>query len=129
MLVGSIFNRLTALSVIIGLMATALLYGAAALVVRGHSDATLEHLVDTDIAGLVDIYASGGEAELQRRLADRIAFAPQSSDAAHYMLAGNNAQRLAGDIARWPALDARRSEQGFVTLADGRLAYGDAGLA
>ncbi len=120
---SSIFNRLTALSLLIGLLATALLFGAATYVVRAHSAATLAHLVDTDIAGLVDIYASGGKPELEKRLVDRIAVAPQSSDAAHYLLADDGSARLAGDIARWPDLNAKKSEQGFITLADGQHVF------
>ncbi len=120
---GSIFNRLTALSVLIGLLATALLYGAATYVVRANSNEILAHLVDTDIAGLVDIYASGGQPELEKRLADRLAFAPQTSDAAHYMLADSKGKRLAGDIAQWPALIASTSESRFVTLADGPAVF------
>lgn len=119
----SIFSRLMGLSLLVGLVATALLYAAAAIVVRRHSDATLAHMVDTDMAGLVDIYASGGQAELERRLADRIAFAPQALDSEHYILADNTGKRLAGDLARWPELTANHSESRFLTLTDGRPVF------
>jgi len=83
------------------------------------SRAALERAVDVDLAGLVDIYASGGEAELTRRIADRLALVPSEGNAAHYMLARNDGRRIGGDLAEWPGLDARLSEAGEVMLPDG----------
>ena len=51
------------------------------------SRAALERAVDVDLAGLVDIYASGGETELARRISDRLALVPRDGNAAHYLLA------------------------------------------
>lgn len=79
----------------------------------------LERAVDVDLAGLVDIHASGGERELVRRIGDRLALVSSKGEAAHYMLASNDGARLAGDVAAWPALNARLSQAGRITLPDG----------
>ena len=83
------------------------------------SRAAAERAVDVDLAGLVDIYASGGEDELGRRIADRLVLRSSEGSAAHYMLARNDGWRIAGDLASWPRLDARLSEAGRVTLPNG----------
>lgn len=124
----SLFARITALSVLIALMATALLYVAARWVVTDQSDATLSRIVDTDLAGLVDIHASGGTAELRKRLDDRLALAAESQDPAHYLLADLAGKRLAGDIARWPDLAAENSQAGYVRLAGGPEVFARATL-
>ena len=71
------------------------------------SRAALERAVDVDLAGLVDIYASGGEQELVRRIADRLVLVSNDGNAAHYMLAREDGRRIAGDVAEWPTLNAR----------------------
>ena len=90
------------------------------------SSAAIERAVDVDLAGLVDIYASGGEDELVRRITDRLALAPSEGNAAHYMLARENGRRVAGDLAEWPGLNARLSESGHVRLPGGVGAHGRA---
>lgn len=75
-----------------------------------------ENEVDVDIAGLVDIYASNGLEELEQRIADRIALTPSEGNTPHYMLASNSGARIAGDIARWPQLDAMVSETGIIPI-------------
>jgi len=87
------------------------------------SRSALERAVDVDLAGLVDIYASGGEAELARRIADRLALAPRDGNAAHYLLTREDGRRIAGDVAEWPGLNARLSEAGEVTLPSGNGAH------
>jgi signal transduction histidine kinase len=124
----SIFGSITLLSVLIALLATALLYGAARWVVIDQANAASSRMVDTDLAGLVDIYASGGTAELQRRLADRLALADQGADAVHYLLAKPDGQPIAGDIRRWPSLSAENSQAGFVSLESGAQVFARATL-
>lgn len=87
------------------------------------SAAALREAVDTDLAGLADIYASGGSAELIRRIDDRLAFIPNGGNRPHYLLAREDGWRLAGDIPYWPGLDARLSEQGEIELPGGPMAY------
>jgi signal transduction histidine kinase len=128
----SIFASITLLSVLIALLATALLFGAARWVVIDQSNAAQSRMVDTDLAGLVDIYASGGTAELQRRLADRLALADQGADlggdAVHYLLARTDGKPVAGDIRRWPSLSAENSQSGFVRLDSGAAVFARATL-
>jgi signal transduction histidine kinase len=83
----------------------------------------VERAVDVDLAGLVDIYASGGEEELRRRIADRLALVPDDGNAAHYLLAGESGSRIAGDLTAWPGLNARLSEAGEVSLPSGAKAH------
>ena len=87
------------------------------------SRAALERAVDVDLAGLVDIYASGGEQELVRRIADRLVLVSNDGNAAHYMLAREDGRRIAGDVAEWPTLNARLSQAGEVTLPGGAEAH------
>ncbi|MFD2135239.1 hypothetical protein ACFSLT_08350 [Novosphingobium resinovorum] len=47
----------------------------------------LERAVDVDLAGMVDIYASGDRDELGKRIKDRLALQPRNGDPAHYLLA------------------------------------------
>jgi hypothetical protein len=79
--------------------------------------------VDTDIAGLTDIYASAGEAELLARLGDRSSLVSLQGRQARYMAVRTDGTMLAGNIKQWPTLAASLSEQGFVDLADGARVY------
>ncbi len=79
--------------------------------------------VDTDIAGLVDIYASNGREELALRIADRVAVTPMEGNTPHYLLAADNDTRLAGDIEQWPKLDAAISQSGTIVIAGNLKGY------
>src|SRR5690606_23148638 len=113
---------------VLGAMALSLALVAAlwllthATIERTSRDA-IERAVDVDLAGLVDIYASGGEEELARRIADRLALVSNDGGAAHYLLAREDGRRIAGDLAEWPALSARRSQAGEIDLPGGVPAY------
>jgi signal transduction histidine kinase len=120
----SLFNRLTWASALIGVLSTGLLYLAAAYTVRQHVNAALARTVDIDLAGLVDIYASGGRAELERRLSDRLAFASKGPEQSHYLLTDGHGHRLAGDLQQLPDLSAATSEARIVTLASGTTILG-----
>ena len=89
--------------------------------------ATLENAaieaVDVDLAGLVDIYASSGQAELEKRIADRLALTPSDGGRPHYLLARNSGAKLAGDIGSWPELDPAVSESGEIVIGQGTKAY------
>ena len=105
------------------------LAGAAVLlaVTLGESwnatERSLAATVDTDIAGLADIYASGGEAELRARLGDRSALVGIEGRPAHYLLARPDGTKVGGDLTAWPELSARNSEQGFIVLPSGEAVY------
>lgn len=74
--------------------------------------------VDVDLAGLVDIYASGGQRELELRIKDRLAIISIDANTPHYMLATEDNERIVGDVAAWPALDAAVSEADFITIGE-----------
>lgn len=119
----SIFARLAILAIAVSLALTLLLWVVTATTIERAGSAALERAVDVDLAGLADIYASGGRAELEHRIADRLALSSADGEGAHYMLANDRGQRLAGDVARWPALSPRLSQAGYVRLAGGIPVY------
>jgi len=114
----SLFARLALLIALVAAIAVAALWAVTDWAVRAESRTTLLRVIDTDIAGLADIYAAGGRDELEARLADRLALAPLAGDPPHYLLADASGRALAGDIASWPALAAEASEAGTMTVAD-----------
>lgn len=79
--------------------------------------------VDVDLAGLADIYATGGRAELERRIADRLAITPSDGSTPHYLLADAKGGRIVGDIPQWPALDANVSESGSIRIGQNIQAF------
>ena len=91
--------------------------------IRGTLDASAREAVDLDLAGLVDIHASGGQDELVRRIGDRLAIKPADGGTPHYLLSDDRGGRIAGDIAAWPSLDPAISEAGLVRLGEGTEAY------
>jgi len=119
----SIFSRLVAAAIILSLVLLAGLWWLA----RESVSATLQNAaaaeVDVDIAGLADIYASGGEAELAARIGDRLALTPMDGSAAHYLLSNGRGQVIAGDLAQWPPLDATKSQSGVIALPDKTRAF------
>lgn len=118
----SIFARLARNAIAVSVLAVALLGAAAWYTVSEATTRALDANTATDMAGLVDIHASGGTEELLKRLADRSEVEGIEGRRSHYMLVGDG-RRLAGDIAEWPTLNAALSDRGFVTLADGTPAY------
>lgn len=124
----SIFARLLGRALLLALISLALLLGVTAWESWRATERSLAAAVDTDVAGLVDIYASGGEPELLARLNDRASLISISGRQARY-LAVRPANReaagtiLGGNVKQWPALGAALSEAGFVTLSDGTSIY------
>lgn len=125
---GSIFVRLLRRALLLALVALALLLAVTAWESWNATQRSLAATVDTDVAGLVDIYAAGGEAELLTRLNDRASVISMSGRQARYMVvrpASTDApgKVLGGNVAQWPALGAGLSEAGFLTLSDGTAIY------
>jgi len=116
---GSIFTRIVLMAMALSVVLVAALWLLTHATIERTSRAALERAVDVDLAGLVDIYASGGEEELERRIADRLVLVSDDGNAAHYMLARENGRRIAGDVAEWPSLNARLSQAGEVRLPGG----------
>ena len=81
--------------------------------------ADLLRTIDTDIAGLADVMAGGGVAELRLRIGDRIALAPADDAPALYLLTDRAGVRLAGNLTDLPVIDATRSAAGEIDTAAG----------
>ena len=120
---GSILSRWVRGAILLTLASLALLLGLVVAQSWVSSKASLESAVDTDMAGLVDIYATSGEDELIRRLADRTALSSFDGRQAHYLFGEAGGRRLAGDLPEWPRLVPTQSEAGFITLRDGTDLY------
>ncbi|MCJ2187226.1 sensor histidine kinase [Novosphingobium beihaiensis] len=82
----------------------------------------LERTVDLDVAGMVDIFASGGAEELSKRIEDRLSLQQRNGNTAHYLLADAEGRRIAGDIPDWPALRPANGNDAEIRLEDGRKA-------
>jgi len=78
-------------------------------------------MVDTDLAGLVDIYHSGGKDGLSERIEDRLALSGREADAPYYRLEDAGAKTLAGNLKVWPSLDATLSQSGFIKVSGVKL--------
>jgi signal transduction histidine kinase len=120
---SSIFSRLVLLAIAASAAVVLVLWALTYATIERSLKAALQRAVDADVAGLADIYASGGRDELARRINDRLAFIPADGNRPHYMLARGDGWRLAGDIPYWPGLDPRLSEHGELTLPDGPPVY------
>ena len=120
----SIFSVIVRRATLFALAALALLFAVTLWQSWDATTRSLQATVDTDIAGLVDIYATSGESELLARLEDRSTVVSLDGRQARYMLVrpANNDQAgtsLGGNIKDWPMLGAGLSESGFLTLSDG----------
>lgn len=92
------------------------LWWVADQTVRDTFESSTSESVDVDLAGLLDIYASGGIIELEQRIADRLNVVPTDGGRSHYMLTDGSGQKIIGDIDTWPELDPATSESGMIQL-------------
>jgi signal transduction histidine kinase len=122
----SIFTQIVAWAILIAAMITFGLWLLTDTTIQRTNRLALERAVDVDLAGMVDIFASGGAVELSNRINDRLALQPRDANPAHYLLADARGAPLAGDLRAWPGLHAGVSETGDVTLPDGQRALGRA---
>ncbi len=113
---GSIFTRLVWAAGALSIAPVLALWWTTLQTVRATLEEGARAEVDTDIAGLVDIYASNGREELALRIADRVAVTPMHGNTPYYLCAGDKDTRLAGDIERWPKLDASVSQGGTIAI-------------
>ncbi|GAA0271316.1 two-component system sensor histidine kinase UczS [Alteraurantiacibacter aestuarii] len=119
----SIFTRLVRGAIGLALVSLLVLFGVTMWESWNATQRSLSATVDTDIAGLVDIYASSGEEELLARLEDRSTLVSLEGRQARYMLVRPDGTILGGNIKQWPTLGAGLSEQGFLTLVDGTKVF------
>ena len=83
----------------------------------------LERAVDLDLAGMADIFATGGAGELSKRIGDRLTLQPRNGNPAHYLLANAKGERIAGDIRHWPDLGIDQSSSSEILLDDEKRAF------
>jgi signal transduction histidine kinase len=119
----SIFGQLTAASIVIAMIAVAVLFAVTTITIQRQMRSSLSATVSTDLAGLIDIYATAGREELLHRVNDRQVVVSLEGRRSHYLVADGSGRRLAGDVLRWPGLNAAKSEEGFITLADDTDVY------
>lgn len=112
----SIFARIVLWAIVTAAVITSGLWYLTDRTIRNADRAALMRAVDVDLAGMVDIYASGGLSELSRRIDDRLALQPRERDATHYMVADGAGHHLAGDIRQWPGLRAALSQSGEIAV-------------
>lgn len=107
---------------LVAIAATAALYAIVHASVASSLNAGLAAGVDADLAGLADIYATSGRAELVARMNDRNLPTARDGRQPHYLLRVD-AVKVAGDLdARLP-LAAARSAAGPVQLGNARTGY------
>jgi signal transduction histidine kinase len=119
----SIFGRVTLSALLVSLLSTLALFLVVQKIVDDDGRAMLGREVDTDLAGLADIYVSGGDVELRDRIADRLAMDQEDGVSSWYLLTDPAGRRLAGNLDRWPDIASEVSEARFVPLPDGRRIF------
>ena len=124
----SIFTRITLLSATLSAALLCGLWWVTDRTINETIAASLREGVDVDLAGLVDIHASGGTDELVRRIADRLALVPGDGARPHYLLGDAGGARIAGDLAAWPGLDPAVSESGPIMIGKQTNAHARATL-
>ncbi|CAM8626377.1 HAMP domain-containing sensor histidine kinase [Sphingobium sp.] len=115
----SVFGRVTLSALLVSLLSTLALFLVVQKIVDDDGRAMLAREVDTDLAGLADIYVSSDEAELRARIADRLAMNREDGERSWYLLTDGAGRRLAGNLDRWPAIASEVSEARYVVLPDG----------
>ena len=119
----SIFSRLVAGAILLSLALLAGLWWLTHQTVSATLQEAAQTEVDVDLAGLADIYATGGQEELEARIADRLALTPMEGSAPHYLLADDSGKVIAGDLAGWPSLDPTVSESGVIAIGASSKGY------
>ena len=115
---SSLFGRLSLIVVIVSILSVAALFAMTEWIVRTETQTQIVRSVDTDIAGLADIYVTGGQAELRQRMADRLQM-QSPYDMRYYLLASPSGTPITGNVKHWPILSSENSEAGHITLKDG----------
>lgn len=115
----SVFGRVTLSALLVSLLSTLALFLVVQKIVDDDGRAMLAREVDTDLAGLADIYLSSDVAELRARIADRLAMNREDGERSWYLLTDPAGRRLAGNLDRWPVIASEVSEARYVTLPDG----------
>ncbi|MEH6790927.1 sensor histidine kinase [Parasphingorhabdus sp.] len=121
-LFSSLFGRLSLIVILVSILSAAALWTMTEWIVRTETQAQIARSVDTDIAGLADIYITGGPGELRQRMDDRLQL-QSSGDRRYYLLATPSGIAITGNIRQWPELSSENSEAGLVSLPDGTAIF------
>lgn len=122
----SIVARTAGLASLMALAVAAVLLIAVHRIVALSIEQNVAETVAADLAGLADIFASGGRAELIRRIDDRQDWLALGGTRAWYGLR-EQGRPIAGSDVVWPALSAAGS-QAKPVVVDGHPAYAQATL-
>jgi signal transduction histidine kinase len=95
----------------------ALVFGVIYWRLGTQSQTMLQETVDTDLAGLIDIYGSKGRDGLAQAIQARLDLAPTQNERPLYALMDKNGHHQAGNLSEWPALDSAHSETGLIEIA------------
>jgi signal transduction histidine kinase len=109
-IISSSFARVAAIVAAIAASAALVAFIAAYFASASVSHAQLRQLIDTDAAGLAELFAAEGVSGLAARIDDRLALRPVEGEAPVYAFADSNGRMLAGNLTTWPnaaPLDAR----------------------
>ncbi|PHR20535.1 MAG: histidine kinase [Sphingopyxis sp.] len=113
----SLFGRFSIWIALVTALVVLLLFLLANGIVKAETERQIRSAVDTDIAGLADIYVSGGQGELAERIRDRIAMTRTGGASDYYLLADGSGTPIEGNLAKWPALSSENSEASVLSLA------------
>lgn len=123
----SIVWRISIIAVLVAIAAIGVLATLAYRTTREVALATIQRAVATDLAGLVDIHASGGPEELARRLGDRLAISEPPGRRAAYRLTVDD--RMYGNLPPLPKLSSGTSASDWIDVGGVRLYAQGAELA
>lgn len=112
----SIVWRISIIAVVVAIAAIGVLATLAYRTTRNVAVATIQRAVATDLAGLADIHASGGRAELARRLGDRLAISEPPGRRAAYRLTIDS--RAYGNL---PSLSSGGTSSGWINVGGVQL--------
>ena len=104
-LLDSIFTRLIAWSITVCIAVVLILGALVGAKFEKLASASQQAAINADLSALMDIYRTGGEDELVRRINERLAFQSPAGNAPHYLLIDARGAPLAGDLAAWPSGD------------------------
>lgn len=101
-IVSSSFARVAAIVAAIAASAAMVAFVAAYVASASVSEAQLRQLINTDAAGLAELFAADGVTGLAARIDDRLALRPLEGEAPVYAFADSNGRMLAGNLESWP---------------------------
>ncbi len=93
----------------------AIIFTLIYFILANQSQQTLQETIDTDLAGLIDIYSLKGPDGLANAIQGRLDMASTQNESPLYLLLDSNGRKRVGNISFWPKLDASHSEMGMIT--------------